>query len=160
MVDTSPKVIVATFPDEYGAISALELLKSETNDAALVIDDAAVLRRTGEGVLETREVDSHRHVRKGALIGGASGAVVGLLAGPVGWLAGLGALAGGLAGKRRDSGIKDHRFRKFGDSLAPGTSAVVVVAHGEELARIERDLANVGATVLTEPVPTDAVGQL
>jgi uncharacterized membrane protein len=160
MLAESTLVLVGTFSDEYGATAALEGLKSGQKDGRFRIDDAAVLHRGADGTLKITEVYGDMHGGKGALIGGVSGAVVGLLTGPVGWLAGIGALAGGLAAKLRDSGFKDDRLRKLGDSLTPGTSVIVVVAEGAGFDEVEKYLANAGATILTEQIRNDVADQL
>jgi uncharacterized membrane protein len=153
-------VVVGTFTDEYGASAALASLKSEQKDGRFRIADAAVLCREQDGKLRVSEVLGDMHGGKGALIGGISGAVIGLLAGPVGWAAGIGAAAGGLAAKLRDSGFKDERLRKLGNSLTPGTSAIVVVAERGDNDEVEKYLANAGANLLTEQIRNDVAEQL
>lgn len=154
------RVVVGTFPDEFGASAALETLKSGQKDGRFRLADAAVLHRAEDGTLKVSETVGDMHGGKGAMIGGVSGAVIGVLAGPVGWAAGLGAVAGGLAAKLRDSGFKDDRLRKFGGGLTPGTSAIVVVADEFDIAEVEKYLANTGANVLTEQIRRDVADKL
>lgn len=147
--------IVGTFSDEYGAISALEVLKYEPTDREFAIDEAAVLRRTADGTLKISGNQDLRRKVGDAHAGGISGEAVGLVSGITGWLTGIGALAGSLAAKCRNPKSSDEHIHMLGDSLAPGTSAIVLVAHGERFDLMEKDLKSVGARVVTETVLTD-----
>src|SRR5713226_5410794 len=105
MSDEAPvQVCVAAFPDEEGASRMLEQLR-HTNKDLVQVEQAAVLVRNGEGQLEIKE--SH-HAGRGAVIGGLTGAVVGLIAGPVGWVAVGGAAIGALAARLRDAGFPEE----------------------------------------------------
>jgi uncharacterized membrane protein len=158
--EDSTQVVVGTFADEYGATSALETLKDGQKNGRFRIVDAAVLHRAPDGTLKVSEVVGDMHGGKGAMIGGVSGAVLGRLAGPGGWAAGIGAFAGGLAAKLRDSGFKDERLRKLGDSLTRGSSAIVVVADVRDVDEVEKYMANAGANVVTEEIRKDIADHL
>ncbi len=160
MSEDTTQVVIGVFGDDYGATAALESLKSGQNNGRFRIVDAAVLQRSQDGTLKISEVVGDMHGGKGAVFGGVSGAVIGLLAGPVGWMTGIGALAGGLAAKLRDSGFKDERLRKLGESLTAGTSALIVLADYRSFAEIEKDLANAGADLLTERIRHDIADEL
>jgi uncharacterized membrane protein len=123
------------------------------------IDNVAVLTRDADGKLDIKEPSDWGGGR-GAVVGGVTGAAIGLLAGPVGWAIGLGALVGGLASKLRDSGFSDDRLRKLGESLKPGTSALVAVVEHRWVATLEKQLAEEGANTLTEQIGADIAREL
>ncbi len=85
------------------------------------------------------------------------GAVVGILTGGTGLaLVGLGALIGGLVGrKKRESRFSADRVNQIAASLAPGSSAVVIVMEPAGVAVLEEELALLGADVLTAEIPAD-----
>jgi len=148
--------IVAAFPDEQGASRALEELRKVDRDL-LGVKQAAVLVRTDDGKLEIKE--SH-HVGRGAVLGGVAGAVVGLIAGPVGWVTVGGAAVGVLAARLRDSGFPDKRLREIGDALTPGTSALIAIIEHRWVNRLEEQLRAAGAQLATEMVKADIAEQL
>lgn len=155
------QVIVAAFNTEEGASQALAKLKelAATDKELFGIRNAAVLRRDDDNKLRIKETHDMR-TGKGALIGGVVGGVVGLLAGPVGWAALGGAAIGGLATRLRDSGFSDERLRQIGESLTPGTSALIAEVEHRWVAQVERRLAEEGANVMTEAVKADVAAQL
>ena len=125
----------------------------------MTIDNVAVLTKDADGKLDVKEPTDWGGGR-GAVVGGVTGAALGLLAGPVGWAIGLGALVGGLAAKLRDSGFSDERLRKLGASLKPGTSAMVAVVEHRWVADLEKQLAEAGADTLTEEIGADIAREL
>src|SRR5215471_8666245 len=148
--------IVAAFPDEGGAAKALKELRGVDKDL-IGIKQAAVLVRTTDGKLEIRE--SH-HVGRGAVLGGLAGAVVGLVAGPVGWVAVGGAAIGALAARLRDSGFPDARLKELGEALTPGTSALVAIIEHRWVAEVEKQLQAEGVKYAIEEVKADIASQL
>ena len=148
--------IVAAFPDEGGAAKALKELRGVDKDL-IGIKQAAVLVRTTDGKLEIRE--SH-HVGRGAVLGGLAGAVVGLVAGPIGWVTVGGAAVGALAARLRDSGFPDDRLKEIGEALTPGTSALVAIVEHRWVLKLEEQLRAAGAKYATEVVKADVAAQL
>ena len=53
----------------------------------------------------------------------------------------MGGGAGGIWGKIRDKGFKDDDLRAIGDSLPPGSSAIIAVAEDRMIEQLERGLA-------------------
>lgn len=150
------QAIVAAFPDEEGASKALDDLRRIDKDL-LGVKQAAVLVRTSEGELRIQE--SH-HVGRGAVLGGVAGAVVGLIAGPVGWVTVGGAAVGALAARLRDSGFPDDRLRQIGEALTPGSSALVAIVEHRWVLQVEQQLREAGARYATEAVKADVAAQL
>jgi len=144
--------IIGTFEDELGGAVALEALKSEPKTDPFTIDNTILLCRSADGSL--KQVDARRIKKRaaGAIVGGISGAALGLYAGSVGRFAGLGAIAGSVATKIHDSAFRDEQIQRLSECLAPGTSALVVVAHGSGCDAIERTLESAGATLVVETI--------
>jgi uncharacterized membrane protein len=118
---------VAAFQDKKAADQALKALKQAKRERLIGIQNAAVLRKDEKGKLHIKETADMGGGR-GAALGGVAGAAIGLLAGPALWVpAAVGALVGDLAAKLRDSGFSDERLKTIGESLEPGSSAIIAV---------------------------------
>lgn len=161
MSDGAPvQVIVAAFNDEDGAERALQSLKEAKSEHLIGITDCAILKKDDDGKLhidETADVSG----KKGMAIGGVAGGAIGLIAGPALIVpAAIGALVGGLATKMRSSGFDDTRLKGIGESLKPGSSAVLAVVEHKWVLEVENDLANEGADMLTEALEADIAEQL
>jgi uncharacterized membrane protein len=159
MSDVPIQIVAAAFTSQDGASQALQALKDARAAGLVAIDNAAVLTKDANGKLDIKETNDWGG-GKGAVIGDVAGAAVGLLAGPVGWATGIGALIGGLAAKLRDSGFSDARLRKLGESLKPGTSAIVAVVEHRWVEQVQKQLAEAGADTLTEEIGSDIATQL
>jgi len=161
MKDTIFAVIVAEFQDEKAADLALMNLKAERKQKAFTIKDAAIIQKDPSGKLRVKET-ADSGSGKGAGIGLLAGGAIGLIGGPVGlilWGA-TGALAGGVAAKLHDSGIKNDELRKIGDELQPGGSALVVVLDPNWTSIIEQELTAAGAQVSTVGLAAEIAAQL
>ena len=160
MSEVPVQLIVAAFQDEDGAEQALQELKAAKKEHLIKIENAAVIRKDENGkvhIKETKDMGGG----KGAVIGGIVGAAIGVLTGGVGLaVVGAGALVGGLAAKLRDGGFKDDRLRTLGESLTPGSSAIVAVVDHVWVAELEKELQEEGAQVLTEAISADVAAQL
>jgi uncharacterized membrane protein len=53
----------------------------------------------------------------------------------------VGGGAGGLWGKIRDKGFKDEDLKQIGESLPPGSSAIIAIAEDRMIAQLESGLA-------------------
>jgi len=117
------------------------------------VGNAAVLHVKPDGkakFIESRDWGAGR----GALVGGA----LGLIAGPIGVLAGGG--IGALAAKLRDSGFKNDQLEQLGQTLKPNSSAVVFDIAADVIPQ-SKEIANVlGATELVVVDIHSSVAQL
>jgi uncharacterized membrane protein len=161
MTDVPLQIIVAAFQEEQAADTALATLKEAKREKLISIDNAAVIRKDDEGKLhikETADMGGGKGAGVGVLVGGA----IGLIGGPLGVAVGsaLGAAVGGITAKLYDGGFKDDRLRQIGNSLTPGTSAIVAVIEHRWVAELERDLAEEGADVMTTALAEDIAEQL
>jgi uncharacterized membrane protein len=161
MTDITPsQVVVASFSEENAATETLKLLEDIRRQAKLDFDDAAIIRKDDEGKLHIKETGDTT-TSKGAGIGAVVGGVIGLLAGPTGVVLGAsaGTVVGGLAAKG-DAGIKDERLEALGNSLAPGTSAVVIVVPEVWVESVISQLETAANEVMTEILTNDVAQKL
>lgn len=158
--DTPVQIVVAAFNDDAGASVALTDLKQARDARLIEIEAAAVLRKDDKGKLHVKET-ADMSGRKGATLGGVAGAAIGLLAGPALVVpAAVGALIGGLAARARDSGFSNSGLEKIGESLTPGSSALIAVVKHAWVDRLKEELAREGAEMLTEQLQADIARQL
>jgi uncharacterized membrane protein len=160
MTEAPVELFVAAFPGEQDADEALKQVKAARKEGLIGIVNVAVLRRDAKDKLHVRELRDMRG-GKGAAIGGAIGAAVGLLFPPSVILAGsVGAAVGGLAAKLRDSGFPDGELRELGAGLQPGTSAIVAVIEHRWVADLEHALEAEGARIVRQGLADDIRAQL
>ncbi len=159
MSEVPTQVILAAFKDEQGADAALKQLREAQKEHLIDLRNAAVLRRDQEGKLHISEPTDMGGGR-GAAIGGLVGGLAGLALGPVGWAALGGAAIGGVVAKLRDSGFKDERLRQLGESLQPGTSAILAVIEHVWVRELEEELQRAGADTVTAELGADIAAQL
>jgi uncharacterized membrane protein len=154
MNDEAVEVIVAGFRNEADAKEAMSDLKVAKKQGFAEYGDVALLTRDEEQKLHIAE-SADKGFGQGAMIGGVAGAAVGLLAGPIGWAALGGAAIGGLAAKLRDGGFPDQELREMGESIKPGSAAVVAVVERTWMGSVEQLLQQHGAEVKTKEVAPD-----
>jgi uncharacterized membrane protein len=134
------ELFVATYGTEDGAAAAAKDFQAAERDGAIDLIDAAVIVHTADGKVkfdETADPSGKKWAKRGAIAGG----VVGLIFPPsIIVSAAVGGGAGGLWGKIRDKGFKDEDLKEIGDSLPPGSSAIIAVAEDKMVEQLERSL--------------------
>ena len=98
----------------------LAMLRIASQDV-IRIEDAAIIDKDQNGKIRLRQ-SKDLNPSQGAAAGGWYGAFIGIIAGPLGIIAGgvLGASVGGLFAKLRDIGINDDHMKEMGDRILPG----------------------------------------
>jgi uncharacterized membrane protein len=140
MSTSTVEVFVATYDTESGAADAAKDFKAAQRDGAIDLIDAAVVVHTAEGKVtidESADPSGKKWAKRGAIAGG----VVGLIFPPSIILsAAVGGGAGGVWGKIRDKGFKDDDLKDIGNSLPPGSSAIIAVAEDRMVEQLESSL--------------------
>jgi uncharacterized membrane protein len=159
MANAPLDVVVAAFNDEKGASDALTKLKEAQKEGIIRIKDAALLTKDADSKLKVKETADMTGT-KGAVLGGVAGAFVGVIAGPVGWVALGGAAIGGLVAKLRDSGFENARLEQWGANLTPGSSAIVAVIEHTWVTEVEKIMREEAKDVASMAVEADIAAQL
>lgn len=140
MSDDTIEVFVATFGTEDEAGEALKDFRAMDREGSIDLIDAAVVVRRADGKVtfqETADPSGKTWAKRGAVAGG----IVGLIFPPSLLVsAAVGAAGGGIWGKLRDKGFQDSDLRAVGDSLEPGTSAIIAVAEDRMIERLQAGL--------------------
>jgi uncharacterized membrane protein len=134
------ELFVASYGSEPEAGEALKAFQSAHRDGAIDLIDAAVIVHTADGKVkfeETADPSGKKWAKRGAIAGG----IVGLIFPPsIIASAVVAGGAGGIWGKVRDKGFKDADLKEIGESLPPGSSAIIVIAEDRMVAQLERGL--------------------
>lgn len=151
------EILVAAFKDEAGADAAYKQLKSSAN--SVWVDNVAVVVNDGKKVTfkESRDMGGG----KGAVIGGAIGALTTLLFPPAMLITtAAGAIIGGITAKLHDSNLPSETLRKVGEQLTPGTGAIIALVDETLLAQATDALTRLGATVSTVGLDSETIDRL
>ena len=140
MSDSPVQLFVASYDNEVGAKQSLQDFQTMHRQGSIDLIDAAVIVHTLDGKVkfeETADPSGKKWAKRGAIAGG----LVGLIFPPsiiVG--AAVGGGAGGIWGKVRDKGFKDEDLKEIGESLEPGSSAIIAIAEDHVLDDLQRGL--------------------
>jgi uncharacterized membrane protein len=141
MNDKPIQLFIASYDNEFGATQSLKDFQAMEREGSIDLSDAAVIVHTAEGEVnfeETADPSGKKWAKRGAIAGG----LVGLIFPPsiiVG--AAVGGGAGGIWGKVRDKGFKDEDLKEIGESMEPGSSAIIAIAEDQVLDQLERGIA-------------------
>ena len=140
MAGNALEVFVAAFDNEEQAGAALQDFRAMDREGSIELIDAVVIVRGADGKVrfeETADPSGKKWAKRGAIAGG----LVGLIFPPsIIGTAIVGAAGGGIWGKVRDKGFRDEDLKAIGETLAPGTSAIVAIAEDHVIERLQRGL--------------------
>jgi uncharacterized membrane protein len=130
-----------SFDDIFRAEEFLLALRGLAARRSLVLKDAVVVYKADDGSVRARETTDMQPA--GAAVKGAmwTGLLGLLIAGPIGWIAGLGigAGAGAITAKVVDIGIPDEWVDWFKNAVRPHTSTVVALATDVDLSALYQE---------------------
>jgi uncharacterized membrane protein len=159
MATSAVEVFVAAFGNEDQADAAVKDFKAMDREGTIELIDAAAIVHGADGKVhfkETADPSGKRWAKRGAIAGG----LVGLIFPPMILAsAAVGAGAGGIWGKVRDKGISDDELRQIGETIPPGSSAIIAVAEDRMLERLERGIEGY-QTISRHALSADASAQL
>jgi uncharacterized membrane protein len=141
MTDNPVEVFVAAFANEAQAGVALKDFKAMNREGSIDLIDAVVVVHGTDGKVrfeETADPSGKKLGKRGAIAGGLIGLIFppSIIAGAV-----VGGAAGGIWGKIRDKGFKDDDLKAIGESLPPGSSAIIAIAEDKVVERLATGLA-------------------
>jgi uncharacterized membrane protein len=145
-------VVVVRFTEPSTAYQALSVLKQCDAEGRIALGSAAVVERTPTG--ELRIPESTDNI---ALVGTASGSLIGMLVGvlggPVGVLVGwgAGALTGGLFDLDRAE-KSDEALSALGRAMPSESTAVMATVAEPAVEVIDEEMAKLGGEVTRRPV--------
>ena len=153
------QVFIATYQTEDGAEAALKDFRAMDREGSIELIDAAVAVHTPDGkvkIEETADPSGKTWGKRGAIAGG----VVGLIF-PPSIIAGalVGGAGGGIWGKIRDKGFKDEDLKAIGESLPPGSSAIIAIAEDRVEERLPRGREG-DERIATHALSADAAVQI
>jgi uncharacterized membrane protein len=140
MSENPIQIFIATFGDEAEAKRSLEDFQAMDREGSIELIDAAVIVRGADGKVrfeETADPSGKKWAKRGAIAGGVVGLIFppSLIASAI-----VGGGAGGIWGKIRDKGFKDEDLKAIGESMEPGTSAIIAIAEDRMIERLEKGL--------------------
>jgi uncharacterized membrane protein len=134
------ELFVAAFGTEDEAGATLRDFKTMDREGSIELIDAAAIVHSADGKVhfeETADPSGKTWAKRGAIAGG----LVGLIFPPT-IIAGaaVGAAGGGIWGKVRDKGVSDDDLSAIGESIPPGSSAIIAVAEDRVLERLQNGI--------------------
>jgi uncharacterized membrane protein len=134
-------LIVAAFDDPKAADQALDALQEFDKAGTIAVVAATVVSRDDDGTVHVRDVGVHTTgvgATAGVLIGGLFGLIFPptILAGAI-----VGGASGGVIGKLKHRHDRSELADEVEKTLEPGTSGVVAVVENRWLEQLERTLA-------------------
>jgi len=140
MTDNAVEVFIAVFDNEGQAGTALKDFRSLHREGTIELIDAVAVVHRADGKVkfeETADPSGRTWAKRGAIAGG----LVGLIFPPaILASAAVGGGAGGIWGKIRDKGFKDDDLKAIGESLEPGTSAIIALAEDRVVQQLQQGL--------------------
>ena len=144
----------ASYPDEATAQADFESLKKAQSAGDFDIQAAVVATRDADGKVEVKE-HGHTATGAGALLGGTTGLVIGLLAPPLLLATAVGAAIGAGLGAMSKHGEEKEIGTEIEAYLPPGSSAVIVLADDTYADGIDKALAKATKRVRKMVDPED-----
>jgi len=141
MTDKTVELFVAAFDNEAQAGVALKEFRAMDREGSIDLIDAVVVVHGADDKVhfeETADPSGKKLAKRGAIAGGLVGLIFppSIIASAV-----IGGAGGGVWGKIRDKGFKDEDLKAVGESLEPGTSAIIAIAEDRVVERLETGLA-------------------
>jgi uncharacterized membrane protein len=140
MSSNAVQVFIAAYQSEEAAGAALKDFRAMHREGSIELIDAAVAVHTADGkvkIEETADPSGKKWGKRGAIAGGLVGLIFppSIIVGAV-----VGGAGGGIWGKLRDKGFKDEDLKAIGESLPPGSSAIIAIAEDHVVEQLQRGL--------------------
>src|SRR6478735_1667496 len=140
MSSSTVEIFVAAFGTEPEAAAALKDFQAAQRGGAIDLIDAAVIVHTADDKIrfeETADPSGKKWAKRGAIAGGVAGLIFppSIIGSAI-----VGAAGGGVWGKVRDKGFKDEDLRSIGESIPPGSSAIIAIAEDRVIEQLENGI--------------------
>src|SRR3954451_14065462 len=140
MTKKNVEVFVAAFRSENEAGAALKDFQAMDREGSIKLIDAAVVVHGTDGKVtfeETADPSGKKMGKRGAIAGGLVGLIFppSIVVGAV-----VGGAGAGVWGRIRDKGFKDDELKAVGDSLTPGSSAIIAIAEDKVVEQLATGL--------------------
>ena len=160
MSEKPVQFVIAIFESEQGAEETLARLKTNKEEALDGVQAAVAMRKDAENQIHYKDVGLTP--AKGAVAGVVLGAVIGIATGGAGLALGaLGALVGGVVGKRKREGqIASEKVNQVVASIQPETSVLLTVVEQDAAVQFGDLLDDEGAHTFETDITADLADQL
>jgi uncharacterized membrane protein len=160
MSEIPVQFMIAVFDSEEGAEETLSNLKTEKKEKLPGVQAAVAMRKDAQGRIHYKDVGMTP--AKGAVAGIVMGAVVGIATGGAGLVLGtLGALLGGVIGKRKREGqIAAEQVNQVVASIPMSSSALLTIVEHAAATDFEEMLHVQGAQTFSADISADLAAQL
>ncbi len=160
MTDLRPPGLLALRFDEPLMAQEFVLAMGRlAKNSVIEIDDVAIVNRSDgrTRIRQTRDLNTGQGASAGVWVG----ALVGMLGGPPGMLAGgaLGATVGGLWAKLHDVGVDDDHMKDMGNRLRDGESVVFLLTKNYDVRGLAKELRRFDAEIF-ESTLTDTADDM
>ncbi|HKG24610.1 MAG TPA: DUF1269 domain-containing protein [Thermomicrobiales bacterium] len=150
-------LVAAVYPDREHAQDILDMLERMHHALTISLVDAALVTKDDQGKLqvhETKELTTRKGARRGAIIMGSLAVLFPptIIASAI-----AGGAFGAIAGKLRDSGIKNKQLRELAERLEPGKAIVVALAEDDSLARVQSSLGDHEGELVVAPIDAETL---
>jgi uncharacterized membrane protein len=151
-------IMIAVESREQG-LDALDRLDDAVAEGRVTVEDAAMVYKNDKGKVKIHQTHDAT-AKRGAFRGGAVGLLVGIVAAPAVIAAtAVGAGAGALIGKARDSGVSDKLMKQIGSYIEGNEAALFILADDSSsltVSAVIEELMAGGADIDYEVIPPEA----
>jgi uncharacterized membrane protein len=156
----SSQMLAAIYPNREHAEAILEMLEQMNRAGTITLADAAMVTKDEKGkmqVEETKELTARKGAKRGALIMGAFGLIFppSLIGSAI-----AGGAIGAVAGRLRDTGIKNDQMQELANRLEPDKAAVVALAAEGSVIKVQQSLAGYEGTLVNQVIDDETISAL
>ncbi len=150
LMENPISLIIACFRDQKEAAEVLEELKLLKKEETIGLWNAAVITKNQNGKLSLKEIVQTVGIKSDAGICGILGAIIGIVAGgPIAGIV-LDTASRAFSGKVINLGFDNRELREIGDSMVPGSSAIVAIIENKWVEELVYTLTKVGTEIIRQ----------
>jgi uncharacterized membrane protein len=154
------QLLAAVYPDQEHAKVTFDMLHEMHRATNITLVDSAMITKNEDGKIkieETKELTTRKGAKRGAIITGVLGVIY-----PPSLLGSVlvGGAIGAVAGRLRDTGIKNPQLKEIADRLEPGKAAVIALAEEASTAKVQQALAGYEGTLVIQALDEETLKEL